>query len=207
MAWKPRIWNWVRLAQVEDVGGCGWLFPLTMVSTAPTMVAMPSVAMNAFTCRRTMMKPFTAPISTPMRSATAMAGHIGQCCCVWRMATTTALRFAVAPMLRSNAPVASGTTTASASSAATACSEAIECTVPSVRKRWGSQIPKIRMNRAHRYRPLKRSNPNPGRLPMILMCPATFPGRGSPRSGKQWPGKHPGKRRWSRAHCPAGTPG
>src|SRR3984957_16217178 len=189
MAWKPRIWNWVRLAQVEDVGGCGWLFPLTMVSTAPTMVAMPSVAMNAFTCRRTMMKPFTVPISTPMRSASAMAGHIGQCCCDWRMATTTALRFAVAPMLRSNAPVASGTTTASPRSAATACSEAIECTVLSVRKRWGSQIPKIRMNKAHRYRPLKRSNPNPGRLPIILMCPATFPGRGSPRWGKRWPGK------------------
>ena len=114
-----------------------------------------------------------------------MAGHIGQCCCDWRMATTTALRFAVAPMRGRTRRSRAGRPRPARASAATACSEAIECTVLSVRKRWGSQIPKIRMNRAHRYRPLKRSNPKPGRLPVILMCPAAFPGRGSPRSGKQ----------------------
>ena len=81
MAWKPKIWYWVRSAQAVEVGGCGWLFPLTMVSTAPTMVAIPSVAMKAFTCSRTMMNPFTAPMSTPMRMPTAMAGHMDQCCC------------------------------------------------------------------------------------------------------------------------------
>ena len=120
----------------------------------------------------------------------------------------TALRFAVAPMLRSKAPVARGTTTASASSAATDWAEAIECTVPEVRKRFGSQIPKMRMNKAHRYSPLKRSKPKLSRLPLTLTCPPTFPGRGSPWLRKPLVEEA----LWSRecrggCYCPAGTPG
>ena len=48
--------------------------------------------MNAFTCRRTIMKPFTGPMSVPISSATdrGIASHMDQCCCDWRIATATA---------------------------------------------------------------------------------------------------------------------
>ena len=92
---------WVNFPHVGDVGGTGWMLPLTMVSTARTMLPMPSVAMNELTFSLTTTKPLTAPIATPARIDNTMASAIDMWCATWRLMARMALRLAVEPMERS----------------------------------------------------------------------------------------------------------
>ena len=74
--WKPNTVCWVSSRHPGEVGGSGWLWFETMACTAPTTVAVASVAMKELMPSTTTRKPFKAPTATPTSTAIRMDVHM-----------------------------------------------------------------------------------------------------------------------------------